>query len=731
MSNSGRPITESSLKVNLNDLAVGVVRELAMACRKVAIYGRAHQLAGKAIERVHTELQTIFNFRTNFLVFVRRDSLIVCNISLKPSAYADQILQCFHTLEVQSVLMDSATTVTHLNHFIESLTLRANLSDSKYNFASDINAKCPTILVNSERADSLIQSRKHYNGALAGDFSVKRFALEQLGTDVIRWAACRATRGQSLEPLAIDFKPEIINYLLPECVAQLPGSVLEEAIEKFQSTQLSNEWPKLTKEELYCSLLALASYHPERAHISQGTRAKDTLIRLHDGAKEPLQSRTIKIELPAKVDALFEAIFSQEVEMPMVAQFNDLFERLLTTAQFSKAEEILSTLMNKLTTTEPQIRQRSLLILVGLIDRLDPLTHTPLISKLTGAIRHTVQNQQETFEYSSLIPAIFERCCKIPHFDTLAELAWIIASRRQSLHKAFVYDSVAIKAAFDQIDQPRNIEPLVRMLPVASNDEANKLRQILVAIGSELVAASLSQYIAHPLRHVRKQVLRILTELGQPSVIVFSRILENNELFIKPQGRFELPDEQWYIVRNSIFVIGALRNPDAVKSLHDLATESDIRVRREVVSALEKIGGQEAIDLLSLLLEDTVPEVREAAAIAIGLIGDKDTAPILIDALKKSPVAAAKVLAALGKLGGPEAKQFLTHTLYDTAECSRLSAGRVSRDEIQAIIIRALAAIGDEDSLSAIKKFRDSTPITKKLFRSSAVTQAISDALQK
>ena len=77
-------------------------------------------------------------------------------------------------------------------------------------------------------------------------------------------------------------------------------------------------------------------------------------------------------------------------------------------------------------------------------------------------------------------------------------------------------------------------------------------------------------------------------------------------MFARDPQRHELPDDKWYVVRNSIFVLGSLRDPGGVAALRARIDDHDIRVRREIVSALEKIGGDEALDCLTLMADDPI-----------------------------------------------------------------------------------------------------------------------------
>ena len=83
MSISATPIRESTLSTNLSEQAHTFVRELALACRKMSIYGAGHPLAVRAVERPFFVLGGIFRFKNYVNLNVRQGQLYLLNICLR------------------------------------------------------------------------------------------------------------------------------------------------------------------------------------------------------------------------------------------------------------------------------------------------------------------------------------------------------------------------------------------------------------------------------------------------------------------------------------------------------------------------------------------------------------------------------------------------------------------------------------------------------------------------
>ncbi|UCC43135.1 MAG: HEAT repeat domain-containing protein, partial [Candidatus Zixiibacteriota bacterium] len=132
------------------------------------------------------------------------------------------------------------------------------------------------------------------------------------------------------------------------------------------------------------------------------------------------------------------------------------------------------------------------------------------------------------------------------------------------------------------------------------------------------------------------------------------------------------------------------------------------------------------------MAEDVDREIREAAVIAIGLIGDADSAALLIDLLRRNGAEALKAIAALGKLGGDEARGFLSSLLKDDREISEIGGGRTSREDLRAAVIRALGQIGDSESIDNIKAFQAAqTSDQGQITKNTSLNQAITEVLGK
>lgn len=432
------------------------------------------------------------------------------------------------------------------------------------------------------------------------------------------------------------------------------------------------------------------------------------------------------------MDQLLSQHFNQaDKPMPAIEMAEGLL-RLTKTGQHQHAEEVLGFLLDRLSENDLQFRQHALEVLLDLVHRLDFPAHYRIAKVLCESIAGRIESKQETFEYSELVGQLYRRCLDGRHYKLIETLTSAMGRRKSIVDGVTIFDSLAIKKGLDNLNFEAGIEILVNDMVEGAFDASNEIRLILTQIGSEEVAVALSDIITHPKRQVRQNSLKILAELGKPAMTVFSRILMDDSLFEREPGRHELPDSQWYVIRNSIFVLGSLKDDEGIPPLRLRMSDKDVRVRREIVDALEKIAGEEAVDLLILMAEDNVVEIAEKACRTVGLIGQPDSVPLLIDLAERKPSLATIAIWAIGKIGGQYAYDYLSKLLDDQEHINRLTAGRMSREEVRLAVIKALALTGDERVKEKVKDFHDSLGRTQKLFfKNSPLQKVISEILDK
>jgi len=226
---------------------------------------------------------------------------------------------------------------------------------------------------------------------------------------------------------------------------------------------------------------------------------------------------------------------------------------------------------------------------------------------------------------------------------------------------------------------------------------------ILSAAGPSAVNLTVEKMGTSENLAARKALAKLIIRMGEPAV---------------PAILAMLGDSRWHIVRNLAAILGEIGSPEAAPELQKCLLHTDVRVCKEAIRSLAKIGGREAesaivtvlrgsnplllpqaitslgamksqlalADLLAIIsgkdmFLKTLPQKTDALA-AIAMIGDRRVTPQLLNLLDKSHLVARNrwelfkiaVAQCLGKLGDSRALPVLWKMGLKTGELGRVCA---------------------------------------------------------
>lgn len=219
------------------------------------------------------------------------------------------------------------------------------------------------------------------------------------------------------------------------------------------------------------------------------------------------------------------------------------------------------------------------------------------------------------------------------------------------------------------------------------------LVQILAFMGSK-IANRLMQILAQEeSAPKRKALCEILARCG-PGII--------------PTVHEYLQDERWYVVRNAVAILGDIRNQESLAELSLLLEHEEIRVRRETVRSLTKIGGNRAVNVLLQTAITGDHEMRRQAIISLGAMRATAAAASLLALLNQKGWSQREIdlkkdiIRALGEMRAPEA----TPALVALIKKKRWLHHQLN-DELRAAAAAALGDIADETTKNVLEKATD------------------------
>lgn len=724
-------ITESLLNLSLIKSSDAIVREMSLASKKLSIYGARHPVAERALDRLIQMFKEAFKFKKMVTFNIDSGHLHVMNIKQRNIVFTDDVTRLLQSLEMRAVCFFDTMNQADLSVFVERLVKREKV-EPHIKLVSDFLKKknITTIEVNSELAHRLFEQNLKYRADIDRDFTVRQIALDQLTGQLLRLAEIYDNNEQALITASIDFQNNIVQFLIPEKIAAYNSDAVVASFEKhFSKLSSVAEQPLNSKEQK--RLGRIISLHPDRTAI---------INALHSNFGGQVAALIRESVLPSVDEFPGEAAYALadfEEQFLVLKEtdahvFAELFTRYYRTGRRGQTIEIVDYLVRQLAMPDWHLRQKALHFLDQCLKHVDPLTDKFVLENLVVRLSRIIDAGTETLEHAELTALVLESGCHGRRFPIIAELVDALGRRKSIQNGVTLFDSLAVKAALMKLNRPEMLDYLIDELASGNQPSANIVQRFLIVIGTEEVARALVKIISHPSRQLRRHVLKILIELGRPALSVCTSLLDEKTGFERPPDRLELPDSKWYIIRNAIYVLGSLKDPAALESLRCRISDSDPRVKREIIAALEKIGGEEACDLLLLMAEDPSLEIRDLALAKLGHIGTPDSAPLVIDLLQRDPRMCVRCVQTIGQLGGEPGSTFLQLLLQDEHKSDDLTRGCIPKEEFKAAVIRALARFGDQHSLESIQKYHDSLTGTHKvLIKNTPLESALNEALNR
>jgi hypothetical protein len=241
---------------------------------------------------------------------------------------------------------------------------------------------------------------------------------------------------------------------------------------------------------------------------------------------------------------------------------------------------------------------------------------------ILGEILITEENFSEFDELMKSIEKILDSLVNVADFDSASK----IIRRLRRLERATQDSSPKtnlgnqrkaerIKKAIDQAGDEEKIRNVCAVLNEKEIFDFSKTKEYLMALNSNSISP-----ILHMLRELkcfpcRKMVCEVLEEMGKDHIGIIG------------EGMY---DSLWYVARNVANLLGRIGKEEGVKFLKNVMKHSDLRVRKEAIISLTKIGGKEAQALLVSALEDKEKGIRLLACRGLVQRKEKTAIPALV-----------------------------------------------------------------------------------------------------
>ncbi|MFQ5457530.1 MAG: HEAT repeat domain-containing protein, partial [Myxococcota bacterium] len=237
--------------------------------------------------------------------------------------------------------------------------------------------------------------------------------------------------------------------------------------------------------------------------------------------------------------------------------------------------------------------------------------------------------------------------------------------------------------AIREIASPKAIDFLIERLMAPRSATAPRVLDLLSQIGSGAIPQLIDHLAAAKSIRARRILSTAISSFGDAAV---------------PHLLNALNDQRWFVIRNTVTILGEIGNPETISSLEPLASNPDRRIAKEALRALGQIRSPESRKILERFLVHARGELQLLAAFALGVLRDPGAVPTLCAMLPRRVIFTRfeiqrEVIKALAKIGSPAAVPTLGRLLR-----RRSVLARERNEVLRTVAAQALARLNTEEA---------------------------------
>lgn len=315
-----------------------------------------------------------------------------------------------------------------------------------------------------------------------------------------------------------------------------------------------------------------------------------------------------------------------------------------------------------------------------------------------------------------------------PEEELRALLMRMAAARDEDIYLALVRQSITCSDTLKARNELTPLLPLVELLAAhARDDKRGENLTECARFGLEQLAMG-EEFLVFLLERMegsdgvsKDAILTILSAAGPAAIkLTVEKMGATNNLAVRKAlntlivrlGEQAIPpllamigDKRWYIVRNLAAILGDIGSAEAVPELQKCLQHDDIRVSKESIRSLAKIGGKEAEAAIISILRGSLPSLLPQAISSLGGMKSRKAVPELMriicsdDMFLKTLSLKTEALTAVAMIG----ERQVTPQLVELLDKRRLIA-RNRWEQFKIAIANCLGKLGDPRALPSLQK---------------------------
>lgn len=317
-----------------------------------------------------------------------------------------------------------------------------------------------------------------------------------------------------------------------------------------------------------------------------------------------------------------------------------------------------------------------------------------LITELLDILFHILQIERELDSYSEIIKNI-EKALKAlilagdyRHVTTILATLKTLSRDDNNFSPSHAQE---VQKAVDALGDKEFLNQIALAINVKKIDDIEALFSFLTMLNSNAII---------PLAGMVGTLDQMKTRrLFCDALAILAR--DNIELLFQ-----KLEDDNWYVVRNIVYVLGKMGDPKSVQHLKKIQNHPEQRVRKEIVHTLKEIKSGEAKEFLIHFLADSDDGVRIMALKNLAALGHQKAVPAILDAISSDLFESKEVYEkkeffdVLGRLGSRDILPYLKELLMKRTRL--FGKSKVEEQRVYAAL--ALKRMGTPEAMEILRE---------------------------
>ncbi|MCP4581665.1 MAG: HEAT repeat domain-containing protein [candidate division Zixibacteria bacterium] len=704
---------------DIKRICLDILRDLYSASRKLMMYPADHPIANETLKKPLERLNDIYAFKRSFNIRIYNNRLVAEGLLMEDNVFVNGLLIDLARHNLDSVTFNSEMGVGDLFQFLSKL-IEDKSPVEDYFKKSLSNSNVSTVVVNNPESATLY----NFEDIVIGDRSPK-FMLNQRIKNILQsnpeiLMAYYLGKIKTDDNVASVTGIDLRCHFLTNHFAAIIGNLSEDmALEVFKKVIYSANWLDETiNQEVLQGLHQLwEDYSGQNEDFTILLPVYDLFrsVGATDDVLEIVFNKGTLIKLRGVIDAeefIRHLKNSQAREIDFLLLRKTVF-KLASNSYGKPLEDLLDQLAISLLAKDLDTRQRSLRLTIEALQTLTDGSFWEIYNSFIKKILQIAHTKDPGPEVIELIGWTIENSAQNNHWEELKICVQVLKSLAE--HST---DDYKKKLAEDRLEElaVSSIMNDILVDAVLTGKGDVDLYRAISALASPKVASVLIDRIDMGDKSERARIIKALVHMGEG---IGSELTKSIATIVK-EGEGE-KEKNWYRLRNLLRVVGRIKYVETIPYLKIMSSWESTRLKREIISACEAMASSATGSLLSKLALDDDSDIRKTAVIAMGMSGHSDMINFLRNIFDDPRSDRILVIAALGRIGGPHARDIIIDLYEDEDAYSKLNIGKKEEQGIKLAILKSLSKIDDDISRSKMQLY--SSKRKKSLFKKDVLSR--------